>query len=483
VKLAGIVRAKDWWAYKIPPLLGVAYVLVLVGEVPFRTGAWALAVFLVFLVATASFGYFLNDLCDIGADRLANKRNIAGELSLSSRLAVWSGLLAMVVVPWLWLPASDPILLLVLLELALFVAYAVPPLRLKARGAPALVVDALYAHTVPMLITVLTFTALAEHVASGVALGLVAGWSFLTGFRGILLHQVDDLAGDLKAGSRTAITPGTRIWAVSFVLWFLLPTEVLLLAGLAFLVSTAMPYFSAYAGVVLAILTVRVLREAKRQAKEEPARDRWRLDDDLDGRAGLEAGPEGGIRVVGTERTGNPWDLRLRTHSVVVRAGDRHRLYLRVRSDRERPLELAVTETVAPWATLGPYETMALTPEWQRVVLELPAAPVDTPVCVQLNLGSGIGPVELCDEAFLRVGDSSDLLVDDQARAPDPYDRARAYRLRRIADFLGAWMLNDFYEKWMPLFPLVALSVIDPMYLVVAAAHVLLFRSALPRAW
>jgi 4-hydroxybenzoate polyprenyltransferase len=331
VSLARIVRARDWWGYKIPPLLGVAYVLVHVGELPFRTGALAIALFFLFLIATASFGYFLNDLCDIEADRAARKRNVAGELAISVRAAMLTGLLALIAAPWLWLPKTGPILLLVGLELALFVAYAVPPIRLKARGAPALVADALYAHTVPMLLTVLTFAALAGHVGHAWEIWLVAGWSFLTGFRCILIHQVDDLKADQEAGIKTAITRRTQLRAVSWLLRFVLPIEAVLFGVLVYRVSTAMPYLAAYVSVAFAILTVRMLRESKRRAREES--DRYRV---------------------------------------------------------------------------------------------------------------------------------------------------RAYRLRSWADLLGSWTLNHFYERWMPLFPLLALSVADPMYLLVATGHILLFRSALP---
>jgi len=72
--------------------------------------------------------------------------------------------------------------------------------------------------------------------------------------------------------------------------------------------------------------------------------------------------------------------------------------------------------------------------------------------------------------------------VKRRAKEESARDRTRADRLRSWADLLGAWTLNDFYEKWMPLFPLAALSVTEPMYLLVAMGHVLLFRSALPRA-
>jgi 4-hydroxybenzoate polyprenyltransferase len=331
VSLTRIVRARDWWDHKIPPLLGVAYVLMHVGDVPFRTGALAIAAFFLFLIATASFGYFLNDLCDIEADRVARKRNVAGELAIPVRAAVLTGLLALIGAPWLWLPSTGPISLLVGLELALFVVYAVPPVRLKARGAPALVADALYAHTVPMLLTVLTFAALAGHVGHARELWLVAGWSFLTGFRGILLHQVDDLRADQEAGIKTAITPRNRLRAVSWVLRVVLPIEAVLLGVLVCRVSTAMPLFVAYVAVAFAILTVAMLREAKRRARDESAR--------------------------------------------------------------------------------------------------------------------------YC---------------------------SRAYRLRSWADLLDSWTFNHFYERWMPLFPLVALSVADPMYLLVATGHLLLFRSALP---
>jgi hypothetical protein len=312
--------------------------------------------------------------------------------------------------------------------------------------------------------------------------GLLIAWSFLVGFRGILLHQVDDYLADRRAGTKTAITPRTRILAVSFIIMVCLPAEIGLVVALIVSLSSAVSYFAAYAGVSFTLLGIRAAREAVRRRRDDPSLADWRLDDDLGVGAWLESSPGGGLAVrTGRERTGEAWMLRLRTRAVVIPPGQPHRLYLRARSDRRRPFELAVTETREPWTRLGPYESRELDTEWGRVRIDLPATDQSVEVCAQLNLGTGVGPVELTDVALVRVGDSANLLEDDQALAPDPYDRARAYRRRRFADYIGAWVLNDFYEKWLPLFPLVALTVREPWYAVVAGAHLILFRSALPR--
>lgn len=335
--LAGLVRAREWWSYKIPPLLAVAYAIAFVGGVEFHTGAVAIAAFVLFLVATASFGYFLNDVCDIEADHAAGKPNAAAELSGSVRFVVLVGLVGLVAAPWLALPHSLWLAALVLTELALFVAYAAPPIRLKARGAPALVADALYAHTLPMLLAVTTFAAVAELEVPGWVTALVAAWSFLVGFRGILLHQIDDLRADAEAGVRTAVTEASRLRAVSLIAGLSLPVEVALFAALSLVVSHALPFFGLYTLMIVGSLVARVLREVARRRREDPA----------------------------------------------------------------------------------------------------PASETE--------------------------------------------DDARFRRRRSFADYVGAWVLNDFYEKWMPLFPLLLLTVTDPVYGVVGAAHVLAFRSALAR--
>ena len=325
-----LVRARDWWDYKLPPLLAIAYSLVLAGEVPFGIAIAAIVAFTVFLGATAGFGYFLNDLCDVTADRAAAKRNAASEISPAKRALLLVGLLALALAPWLLLPRTLPILALVAAELGLFVAYSAPPLRLKSRGSAALVADALYAHTLPTLIAVLTFGDLGT-LELGPWIALVASWSFIHGLRGILLHQVDDLRADMSAGIRTAVSPRTTARALFIVAFVLLPGEIVLFVALAFLLSGSVPWFVAYAMIVSGILALRARGEA------------------------------------------------LRTNSV---------------------------ETTA---------------------------------------------------------------------------RTVPQRHRRFADFLGSWVLNDFFEKWMPLYPLVLLSIADPRFGIVATLHVLLFKTALPR--
>ena len=262
MSLAGIVRAREWWDYKIPPLLAAAYILLHAGGVTARVGVPTLGLLLVFLTATASFGYFVNDVFDMEVDRAAGKRNAAAELDTTRRAAVLGTCLALALVPWVVLPHTTTVLGLVAAELGLLVAYAAPPLRLKTRGAAALVADALYAHTLPMLIAVTAFARLgtpAVHAPTWV-MALLVPWSFLTGVRGILLHQIDDLAADRRAGVRTAVDTSSRVRAVSLVTLVLMPLELLTFVGLSHWLSQHLPWFAAYSITVLVLLALRARR-------------------------------------------------------------------------------------------------------------------------------------------------------------------------------------------------------------------------------
>ena len=111
----------------------------------------------------------------------------AANLGPRRRAAVLGGLTVMAVVPWLLLPASPAVWLLLGLELALLVGYSVPPVRAKERGPLALVFDASYAYVVPIALTFAAFgqqdVGSVEDLTPLVVTSLA--WAFATGLRGI----------------------------------------------------------------------------------------------------------------------------------------------------------------------------------------------------------------------------------------------------------------------------------------------------------
>ena len=63
-----------------------------------------------------------------------------------------------------------------------------------------LIVDALYAHTLPVLLAVYTFSLAEGKSIPVLQLNFLAVWQTLSGIRNILLHQHDDMAADQKSG-------------------------------------------------------------------------------------------------------------------------------------------------------------------------------------------------------------------------------------------------------------------------------------------
>ena len=128
-------------------------------------------------------------------------------LDPSQRAAVLAATVAAGGLPWLILPTSTRTLSLVVAEVLLLTVYSLPPIRLKDRAAAGALADALYAYVVPILLTVSVFTDLGglPWPAWWVTVP-AATWMLLMGLRGILWHQIGDLAHDRRAGVRTLVT-------------------------------------------------------------------------------------------------------------------------------------------------------------------------------------------------------------------------------------------------------------------------------------
>jgi glycosyltransferase involved in cell wall biosynthesis/4-hydroxybenzoate polyprenyltransferase len=225
------VRAGDWWAYKIPPLLVVGFA----GALVFESGpaAWTLlALTLAAIVLTAIYGYLLNDLCDIDADRASGRPNRMAAVGPVGRV---TGIAVPAVGALLIAVCTDDavLVLLVAVNLALPTLYSVPPVRLKGRGSWGALADASGVHAVPAAIVARAVTTIgtAEAAWPPLLFALAAvSWAFLVGVRGILVHQVADRESDERAG---VMTLGRRLGPDSArraVLFALFPAELVCLA-------------------------------------------------------------------------------------------------------------------------------------------------------------------------------------------------------------------------------------------------------------
>jgi hypothetical protein len=198
-------RWGDWVASKGGALFGMLFwtVLCLRPHSPDALQVCFLAV-----VSAAGFGlwgHVLNDWGDIHADAIAGKPNRVAGLPGYVRWLLLALALLLMILPWLGLPFTAQAAALLALELLLFVAYSIPPLRLKERLFWAPIADSLYAVVVPAGLAFVTLAFYSTEVASWWDAHLMFWLAalFLRGLRGILLHQWKDAENDRLAGCRT----------------------------------------------------------------------------------------------------------------------------------------------------------------------------------------------------------------------------------------------------------------------------------------
>lgn len=248
----GAVRAGDWWAYKIPPLLITAYA----GALRFELApvAWTMVgIAIAAILAVAVYGYVLNDVCDIEADSRSGRPNRMATVSWPVR----AGLLAISAAVALALAASggDRVMLaLVAANLLLPTLYSVPPVRLKGRGVFGALADAGGVHALPMALVAraVTVDAVASPELVAAFVWSAIGWAALAGFRGIIVHQVADLQADTLAdvttfAGRLGVTRARRL-----ALRLVFPLELVALALFLVIVLPSAPFTI----VALAVYTV-----------------------------------------------------------------------------------------------------------------------------------------------------------------------------------------------------------------------------------
>lgn len=204
------------------------YLVLAWRDVPFPEALAASLGSLVTIAGFAGFGYALNDWGDRKHDAAGFRPNSFASVrgvavaGLAAAFALLATLPWVVVLPW---PPHGGALLAV--EALLLAAYALPPLRLKTRGAAGVVADAAYAHAVPALLAALTFAALPGSGEVPVTwLVCAALWQFAQGLRNIVAHQVRDHAADAAAAAGTLAVRLGPTRAGALLVRVLVPLEV-----------------------------------------------------------------------------------------------------------------------------------------------------------------------------------------------------------------------------------------------------------------
>jgi 4-hydroxybenzoate polyprenyltransferase len=252
-KLANPIRAAHWWKYKAAHILGFSYFYFFLLQLPLTQSLLILVLSAVTIIGIAGLGYVINDLYDIEPDRIAGKHNRMERFSTPVRGLIMLALVAVALLPWLYLKSNVFIWLLMAIELFLFGIYAHPITRLKERSLWGPICDALYGHAVPVVIACLTYQQYFENFPYPILpfFLILFSWQFLKGMRNIFLHQMEDHDADIAAGLRTyTIQLGPRS-IYRLITRQILPLEWLTGSLLAYLLFTQAPFIGIGFGLFL----------------------------------------------------------------------------------------------------------------------------------------------------------------------------------------------------------------------------------------
>jgi hypothetical protein len=211
-----VLKIHKWWSSHFVVMMGVVYYVLAIAPAPPPVSSFllTLALFTLASIGIASFGQLLNDATDVRQDVRSGTHNLVASRGRARTAFTFLAVLVVGIVPWFWLPTTPLIAALIAAEFALFIAYSVPPVRLKGRGLVGTVADALYGYVVPTAVAALLCVELSGGEPPIPFLAALVAWASLFGLIGIIHHQMLDEPRDRQDGIRTLVVAWG--WSPSF---------------------------------------------------------------------------------------------------------------------------------------------------------------------------------------------------------------------------------------------------------------------------
>lgn len=233
------LRLSKPWKFKAPFLISIPYFVLLLSLQENKNSFFAILASICIIVGVAGIGYLTNDLGDRQKDQLIQKENVTASMSAFNMIFLFILFFGLALAPWFYLPLDRTSFFLLVFQFVLFFVYAFPPFRLKEKGLPGLITDALYVHVNPAILAAYTFYLFSGSSAPHFLffLILLSGWQFLLGMRNIIFHQLEDVENDLQSGTRTFVTIHGKERVTGLVKRLILPLEVFLLVAFTIIIS------------------------------------------------------------------------------------------------------------------------------------------------------------------------------------------------------------------------------------------------------
>lgn len=231
-----LIRATEWWEYKLPLMLAVAYATAFLSGAAVAAVAWPILFYVFATAVSYIYVSLINDFTDMEEDQAVGKKT--GMLALAPPTRIFALVVSVVlgvVLGWLMWPDALSIAFFAGTWIV-FTLYSVRPFRWKARGILGVWCDASGVHLFPTLLMISGVS-----TATGIPINygwlLIAGlWSFAYGLRGILWHQFLDKPNDVQTDTNTFVSKldGTRSrYIIALVVAVELTSFVLMLVYIA----------------------------------------------------------------------------------------------------------------------------------------------------------------------------------------------------------------------------------------------------------
>lgn len=207
MKLLRIIRSAEWWEYKLPPVLAIAFATLLIHEKNIVDNALDILFVLFSVIIGAVYVSIINDVTDIKDDLTAGKKNRMAALPVYMHwlLPLFFIAIGLAFVFFFYAPHTLSMLLYAMPWLS-FSLYSFRPARLKERGFWGVLADASGSHIFISLLMVSYVSFLSGASINWYFFTAVGIWAMCFGTRGILWHQFSDRNNDIEAHVKTFAT-------------------------------------------------------------------------------------------------------------------------------------------------------------------------------------------------------------------------------------------------------------------------------------
>jgi 4-hydroxybenzoate polyprenyltransferase len=232
-----LIRAPQWWNYKIPLALAAAFAFASSCRIAYKFIWLPVTLIVISGLLSAAYASLVNDYTDLEQDRLGGKHTTIMELSKFRRAVALGVMVFANICMCFFLHNLRFSCTIYCVLLVIFTIYSVPPIRLKEQGLIGVLCISLGEHVLPALLATMLVAECSGCKVSTVWLAAVICWSAAFGLRGILWHQLSDLDNDLIANCSTlAVRIGSKtIERVG--MWIVFPLECVGLLGMLILTN------------------------------------------------------------------------------------------------------------------------------------------------------------------------------------------------------------------------------------------------------